>query len=270
MRGALTLLLAGTLSVFSVSAGAQPVTESLGDHGTVDWSSQVIRAKGIAVPGGAGGRAGLIRAAELDALRQILETVKGMRLSSETLVENYMLSNDVIRTRVEGVVRNFRRVGDPVYMSDGSIEVTVEMNLRGTGQLFDVLMPTPVGAAPYPVSPQAPAGNYTGLLVDARGLGLRPAIAPRILSDNGEVVYGSKIVDRTWAVEQGMVGYARDPDAARGDERIAPNPMFIKAVRATGANRTDIVISDQDAGKLNNDGQTPRWLRECRVIVLVD
>ena len=64
-----------------------------------------------------------------DALRQIIETVEGMILTSETTVENFMLSNDRITTEIRGVCSNFRDVGEPVYMSDGSIELNVEMIL---------------------------------------------------------------------------------------------------------------------------------------------
>ncbi len=258
----------------TVSLHAQSVSESMDEAGTIDWSGQIVRAKGIAVPGGVGGRAGQIRAAELDALRQILETVKGMRLSSTTLVENYMLSSDVIRTRVEGVARNFRRVGDPVYMDDGSIEVTVEMALTGPGKLYDAVLPTQMGGA-QPVFTNPPSGMgdgsaFSGLIVDARELGVRPAITPQVLDEHGDVVYGSRVVDRQWAIQYGMVGYAKDLDAARQDDRVGPNPLVVKALRATGMNRTDVVIDDMEARILHGIAKNYSFLRQGRVIFLVD
>ena len=270
MRRYLTLSLVAFLTAWSIPGLAQDVTERFGRHGTVNWSIQKVQAMGIAVPGGVGGRAGQIRAAELDALRQILETVKGMRLSSETTVENYMLSSDVIRTRVEGVVRNFRRVGDPVYI-DGSIEVTVEMDLHGAGRFYDAVMPVSMGGgAPFATGPSSGGQVYTGLIVDARGLSLRPAITPKIIADSGETIYGTRVVDRTWAIEHGMVGYAKDPSQARANDRVAPNPLTINALKATGSNRTDLVISDQDAFLLHGVAENFKFLQECRVIIIVD
>jgi hypothetical protein len=273
-RWSFTAVLALLLAVGAVPINAQTVTESISGAGNVNWTDHVIRAKGIAVPGGVGGRAGQIRAAELDALRQILETVRGMRLSSETTVENYMLSSDVIRTRVEGVARNFRRVGDPVYMNDGSIEVTVEMSMLGQGMFLDAVLPQQMGGAkPIASSPPSSLGDgsaYTGLIVDARELGVRPAITPRILSESGQVVYGSDVVDRDWAIKYGLVGYAKDAEAARQDDRVGENPIVIKAISATGPNRTDVVIDDLQARILHGIGKNYTFLRQGRVIVLVD
>lgn len=264
----LTLLL--MLGVAAIGQ-AQDVTESYGANGAVDWSNRTIQAKGIAVQGGVGGRAGQIRAAELDALRQILETIKGMRLSSETTVENFMLSSDVIRTRIEGVARNFRRVGDPVYMNDGSIEVTVEMNLTGPGMFYDVVMPSAMGGArPLYTSPPTDSHLYTGLVIDARGLGLRPAIAPRIYDESGNEIYGSRYVSRDWAIQYGMAGYAKTLDEAKQNDRVGQNPMVIKAEKATGQNRTDVVISDRDARVLHAVSSNFSFLQQCRVVILVD
>ncbi len=268
-------MLIAFLVIIVVTCSAQTVSESIGDRSSIDWTNQTIQATGIGITGGAGGRPGQIRAAELDALRQILETIKGMRLNSETTVENFMMSSDIIRTRVEGTVKNFRRVGDPVYLSNGDIEVTVEMDLRGTGKFYDIVMPGPASIPPTPISPRSGTAIsntkiYTGLIVDARGLGLRPAIAPNIYSSSGDEVYGSRYVDRQWAIEQGMVSYAKDPDKARGDERVTPSPLFVKAQKATGANRTDVVITDQDALTLHQVADNLKFLQECRVIILVD
>ncbi|MDP8206750.1 MAG: hypothetical protein P9L92_08825 [Candidatus Electryonea clarkiae] len=250
---------------------AQNVVESYGDAGSIDWSAQVVRATGIAITGGVGGRPGQIRAAEMDALRQILATVKGMRLNSETTMENFMLSSDVVRTQVEGVVRNFRRVGDPVYMSNGDIEVTVEMALQGPGKIFDIAIPQPIGIPPTPISGTPSSTEvYSGLIVDARGLGVRPAIAPNIYSESGDEIFGSRYIDREWAIKHGMVSYAKDPAKARADERISPNPMFIKAMKASGPNRTDIIVSNQNALTLNKVTENLKFLQECRVILIVD
>ena len=55
--------------------------------------------------------------------------------------------------------------------------------------------------------PEAP---YTGLLVDVRGLGLQPSIAPRVLSADGHVIHGVATVDRSLAIDYGVAGYDDD------------------------------------------------------------
>jgi len=68
------------------------------------------------------------RAAQLDAYRNLLELVKGIQLKSGTTVEDFMLKDDKIKSRVEGLVRQARIV-DVQYLEDGTCEVTLEFDI---------------------------------------------------------------------------------------------------------------------------------------------
>lgn len=258
------------LVVVTASVGyGQYVTQNVGTSGVVDWSRQTIRASGIgainpADPPGAD-RANAITAAKLAAMRNLLETVKGVTLTSETTVRNAMVESDVINTRVEGFVKGFTVV-DTRYMSDKSIEVEVEVLLSG---LADIFLPKAPDAPPG-TPPAATPGTYTGLIIDAKGLGVMPAMAPKVEDETGKEVYGSKFVSREWAVKQGMVGYDKDLNAARNNQRVTNNPLVIKAMKATGANKSDLMISNADAQRLQQATQYQNFLDHCRVMVLVD
>ena len=294
------LIIIGLLvSVFTFGANAQ-VTQQIGS-GAVNWGSQVIRATGIGAPNPnmplQAARAGALTAAKLNALRNLLEIVKGISLTSETTVENSMLSSDVIVTRVEGVLRNFYIVGEPRYMSTGDVEVTVEMPL--TGDLSNVLLPgsmsrgsygTSTGQAvcptcgqPWPAHRQVPPGValqagmsaasgavFTGLIVDAKGLGLRPAMAPKIVDETGNEVYGSRYVSREWAVKIGMVGYEKDANRARTNDRVTNNPLIVRGLKVSGPNRADIVVSNADAAAIRNATASMNFLDKCKVMFIVD
>ncbi len=257
---------------FTMPVLAQDVVQQVGVQGNINWTTQIITATGIGEPGGKGRRAGQILVAKSDALRQMLATVNGMYLDSETTIRDFTLESDVIRTRVEGVVRNFWQVGEPDYKSDGSIEVTMAMAL---GDVVAVVMPEKfpnMGAGTPIVEPQpAPANQvYTGLIVDARGLGIRPAMAPKILNEDADEVYGSRYVSREWAIQQGMVGYGRDLDQVQENERVTDNPLVIKALRSEGPNKTDIVIANNDANTLHSMEENLNFLKKCRVMLVVD
>ena len=62
------------------------------------------------------------RAAKLDGYRQLLESLKGIQITSTTTVEDFMAKDDRIRSRVEGIVRD-ARVVDRRFNSDGTVEV---------------------------------------------------------------------------------------------------------------------------------------------------
>lgn len=286
------------VGVFAFSSHAQ-VTQQLG-NGSVNWGAQVIRATGIGAPNPnmplQAARAGALTAAKQVALRNLLEIVKGISLTSETTVENAMVSRDIIVTRVEGVLRNFYMVGEPRYMSTGDVEVTVEMPL--TGDLSDVLLSNnfsstgygtmpgqavcPTCGQPWPANRPLPqgmgvqggmqgtGGTFTGLIVDTKGLGLRPAMAPKILDESGNEIYGSRYVSRDWAVKIGMVGYEKDTNRARTNDRVTNNPLVIRGLKVSGPNMADIVVSNADAAAIRNASANMNFLDKCKVMFIVD
>ncbi len=248
------------------------VETSVGTSGRVDWTTGVITAVGIGAPPAnpanpAQARAMAERAAQVVAYRNLLEAVKGVRIDATTTVENFMVTSDVVRTQVSGFVQG-ATVMDKKYMSDGSVEVTVGMRL--TGALADALLPKTSQAAPPAGVGSASGQVFTGLIVDARGLGVRPAMAPKILNEDGKEIYGSAWINRDWAVREGMAGYLKDPAQAQANPRVTDKPLLVKAIKPSGDARVDMVISNADAALVQGSAQNLSFLEKCKVIILVD
>lgn len=250
--------------------GGSQVVESLGT-GEVNWSANVIRAVGSGAPSPdapnvAVARLGAERAAKLDAMRNMLETVKGVRIDSQTTVVNFTTQSDVINSRVDGLVKG-ARVVKTRYLSDGGVEVVIEVPI--TGGLADTVYGNIPALGTVPV-PKAGSPVYTGLIVDARGMGARPAMSPKIVDEDGKEVYGSAYVSREFAIKQGIVGYAKDVNAAKQNERVTANPVVIKGLKTTGSGGSDIVISNADAAGLRDVSKNLSFLEQTRVLIVVD
>jgi hypothetical protein len=115
---------------------------------------------------------------------------------------------------------------------------------------------------------QFKGGKATGLVIDGRGLGLKPALLPKIVDPQGQEIYVGQVVPRTNAVEQGVAGYAKDVNAAANNFRVTDNPAVIRGLRASGAARTDIMLSQTDAQMLRDLGKKGDFLQYCRVIIV--
>jgi hypothetical protein len=332
--------------------------------GAINWSQGMVTAKGSGAPPTgitniAQARLMAERAAKADALRNLLETVKGVQVDSETTVETYITKNDRVLTRVSGIVIG-ARVVDTRYLSDGAVEVTVAVNM--TGELLAVMlqelpplnrpaMPAPTLPRPLPAPPKEtrlppppppaketklpppppppapavqetklppppppppaqetkvqpppatePTGtppppietkvgtpskpparaednldlkklDYTGLIVDARKLGLRPALVPKILNEKGELVYSTQSVSQQEIVRMGLVGYAKDVNAASKNQRVTADPVVVSGLGATGEKKTDVVISNRDAQMILTTAPYTGYLKNGRVMVVYD
>ena len=268
------------ISIFIISvAFSQGVVTQL-EGGSVDYSAQAINAVGIgfvptnAVNAGQARRMAL-RIAKQDALRQLIEIVNGVTLTSETTMSGAMV-DDVINTKVRGFIRGARQVGQPKYLSDTSVEVEFTVPMSG---ISDIILPpvtAPVAPANNTVatesvgSPTTASGGVSGLIIDARGLSARPAMAPRILDQNGNAVYGPGKYDRKYAVTNGVAGYSKTLEAASQDPRVAGNPLVIKGLSTAGTNRTDITIANADVSRIDVADRNGNILKDCRVLILLD
>ena len=256
---------------------------SLLAQGEVDWERRVVRAVGIGMANPKlpkrAARPGAIRAAKLNALRELGESLKGMYISSNTKVENYVTTSDQINAQFEGILKAFRQVGKPNYFEDGTVEVTMEISIDG--DLAALMLPEdnftdnePASSTDYETSASSQGsasagGTYTGLIIDCTNIPLRPALSPKIIDESGSEIYGSAKVTRAFAVQQGMMGYLKDLEKAKGNSRVGENPFIVKATNVKGANKTDIVVSAGDAAKIKDLASKYNFMRECRVIAII-
>jgi len=180
----------------------------------------------------------------------------------------------VINTKVRGFIRGARQVGSPKYLSDTSVEVEYSVPMSGISDIM--LPPLTVAAQPGVDQPAAgtttapTTGGITGVIIDARGLKARPAMAPRILDQNGNAIYGPGKYSREYAVTNGVAGYSKTLEAAQNDDRVKGNPLVVKGVSTAGKNKTDVVISNADVSKIDLANRSYNVLKDCRVLILLD
>ena len=101
ISSAFALALGGLLMGASTPTPAQEFVEWVGANSGVNWSSGEIQAEGagIAQEGMPASRAKLFscRAAVVDAQRNLLESIKGVRVEGTTVVANMMVESDIIK-----------------------------------------------------------------------------------------------------------------------------------------------------------------------------
>jgi hypothetical protein len=239
-----------------------------GGAGTVDWQRKVITCKGSGAPNlkdsgtvPAVARIGAERAAKMDALRNCLEVLKGINIKTGETVGAAMTGDSGLKAKVEGVVKGFKVIGSPRYFQDGGVEMDVEVPLDGA--LADALLPKEEHKDP----PTAGKVAGSGLIINAKGLKLAPALAPRVLDEAGKEVYGPAVLTEDAKRQNGVAAYARDVESAKKNfnARIGTQPVVLKALKANGA---DVVISTLDADTLRNSNL--QFLAEGKVVIVTD
>jgi len=70
------------------------------------------------------------RAARADGIRKLAERIKGLNITSETTVADFVAESDRIDTAMTAFLTGVREKGDPKYYDDGSCELVMEVTIE--------------------------------------------------------------------------------------------------------------------------------------------
>jgi hypothetical protein len=270
----LILLYLLIFSVFGYTDNSVEVIEEK-EKGSINWSRGVVHAKGIGMPltkksENSNDRTVALTDAKLNAFRIILETIRELRINGTTVVGDYAIQDPAIMSKIENMVKN-AKVVKKEYLTDGTVKIEMEVNFRGG--FAQLVLPNdikPLDSITLVTTNKTSSPVFTGLVVDAKGLGVRPVMVPRILDENNQEVYGSAFVSREYAVQQGMSGYARNLKEILDNQRVADHPLVVKGLKTLGPGGSEIVISNADASKLRSTSESLYFMKKCRVIIVID
>ena len=258
------------------------------ESSSVNWTSGVVEARGTGIPTAytyyskpqTDQQKTLARATS-KAHHNLLETIVGLRINAESRVIDIVETNPSIMAQLRGMIQKTPEIEKLRRLQyDGTVEVWSRMNLNGG---FSQLILPPeirhiepikqvVTPKNYKMTQTRPRSSriYTGMVVDARGMRAVPVLVPKILDENLEEVFGPAYVSREFAVQHGVARYATDIWKAKFNARVSENPLIVKALKVLWPGRCDFIISNADAAKLKSASEHLKFLKECRVIIVLD
>ena len=253
--------------------------------GSVNWSKGIIIAKGTSklfkvTFSAQNPQDESIKYAKINAIQNLLETAKKIRIDSKTTVGSFSVKNNAIMSKIQEMI-NAAQTVEQKYLSDESVEITVHMSLyNGFAQLFlpldikqieSIKQITPMQNNSEKAQPDfKKKTTFTGLIINAKNVDIKPAIVITISDENGNEICGPVFTSREFAVQYGMYGYAESLDSALNDSRIGDNPLIIKGLQKKGAGRFDIIVSNADAARIQSSSDNITFLKKCRVIIIMD
>ena len=195
-----------------------------------------------------------------------------------------------------------REAYSPAVASGGnssSININIDVNHGYTGRAYYYppyygspsyppypnyfpITPAPPAAPTAPTTPTAPAapaepnynnantsavaivGDYTSVVIDCTGLGLKPAMSPVIKNETGVSIYGSKNLDYDLVTAKGMAAYSRSLDVSE-IPRAGDKPLVVKATAVEG-HSVNPIVSASDANRILSENEQSHFLDDMNVI----
>ena len=223
------------------------------------------------------------RAARVDAQRNLLETINGVRVTAGTTVKDMALESDIIGTRVKGMLQGAFEIKSDVKREDDSWIASMTMavclaqddgDCRGRTTLSSVTQPNLKGAPveerfsaqDVAAADQSTGGSaHSGLIVDASSLNFSPMLDVRLKTAAGKELYGPGHVP----MGSEWLHWAATLDSAQSMADVVGENSLI--VTPTGLGEaSELVISDQDAISIfTSNTLSGDYLAGGKVIIVV-
>ncbi len=243
------------------------------EFGRINWSRFTIESTGVGTltdKREKGTPQLTLEAAKAAAQKGIFQTLGCLRITCDQTLSDILEQQGNVAKEIRKIIQDARVVTQE-YLSDGTAKVVMELSLLGA--FSQLILPHDVKQIEL-VKPIGPPQNtpppFTGLIVDATGIGARPALVPKILDENRKEVFGATFASRDSAVQQGMCRYVPSLDAARRQDRVGDRPLVVKGLKTEDGRKTTIIISTADAAKLKRASGHLQLLRQCAVVIAID
>jgi hypothetical protein len=110
-------------------------------------------------------------------------------------------------------------------------------------------------------------GEYSGIVIDASGLDMNPALYPNIVTEDGKLVYGAQFLDPEYALMNGVSTYVRSLEEAK-NLGAGDSPFIVKALKTMGAFAADLVLPGVVVDQLFGLEEQYNHMSEGRVVIL--
>jgi hypothetical protein len=253
--------------------------------GSINWnkgSDSDVTAVGISRPDPRG-MAMSREAAIMAAQRNLIGIVQGMQINSTTTMRDLIIADDNVNRKISGTLRGAQIIEEEVT-NDGGYYVKMRVPIYGVGEsiaaaVIPALRPSEPQAFNVPnlqnlepsIIQDIQYGEYSGIVVDASGLGLAETFSPVIYDTSGRAIYGiENLQNDALIIGEGMVSYSKSVNDATAMQRAGNAPLIVKAVSVRGGNnsvnKVNVVISSTDADKILLANQKTHMLENCAVV----
>jgi hypothetical protein len=272
--------------------------------GQIHWMEGYISAAGEGTSSPSGNKMKdqlrAIRAATLIAQRILLETVKGVRIDSQTKVENRMVQEDVINTRIEGTIQGAEIVKQNVRWERDTPIATVELRicLSGVGEcksgksiisaleldqkseqantpsqrLNDIVAKQETIVQKVQDVIYDSSRPVTGIIFNLQGIFFERVILPVVITigDGNKplTVYSIKSVDPEIIRTYGVVRYADSIEQAKQNPHLGDNVIIVPV---SGVTKENVIMIGFDAARIIRETTSHGndYLKTAKVMIAV-
>jgi hypothetical protein len=197
------------------------------------------------------------------ALVEAINSINEIQVDNEKKIKDLVLNDLMVRQNITRIIETYS-----IYRDKPSDYLTTSCELEfNSGYLLTAInysFPRDM----FPVMADSGIATlYTSLIIDVRGLKIKPMLLPSILNENGLEIYSKNFIDPAQAVKFNMVTYVNTEKGALKHKKAGKHPLFTVALKNMNGNP---VITDDAVKKMFSNKKNIEYLSKCRVIFIID
>ena len=275
------IILLAVYTILSSSVWAQ-YNSSMTSKSKIDWTSRIFTTQinldvtntNMRLPSGRNSAESLIKIKTPGLVKDSLLT---LFVDNQNYLGDIIVDETLSLEQITKIIENSKQT-PALYTTDG--------NGVNTIKTIDVnTISRQLIKHKYPYTPEEPidivsSRPYSGIIIDARGVlpihgeyadsEVFPCFFPTIWDDQMNIIYEKNITDKEIAQNKGIVKYDWKDNFILYEDLIGRDPLYIKAKKVFGRNRTDPLISRRDALKILTVKENLNLLKQGKIVILLD
>lgn len=275
------IILLAAYTILSSSVWAQ-YNSSMTSKSKIDWTSRIFTTQinldvtntNMRLPSGRNSAESLIKIKTPGLVKDSLLT---LFVDNQNYLGDIIVDETLSLEQITKIIENSKQT-PALYTTDG--------NGVNTIKTIDVnTISRQLIKHKYPYTPEEPidivsSRPYSGIIIDARGSlpihgeyadsEVFPCFFPTIWDDQMNIIYEKNITDKEIAQNNGIVKYDWKDNFILYEDLIGRDPLYIKAKKVFGRNRTDPLISRRDALKILTVKENLNLLKQGKIVILLD
>lgn len=197
------------------------------------------------------------------ALIEAIGIINNIEVDSEKKISDLIRSDLTVRQNISRIIEEYSHYKD---RPSGYLSSTCELDFNLGYLLTAINYNFPSDSFPVRNDIEI-STQYTSLIIDVRGLGIKPMMVPAVLNENGLEIYNKNFIKSSDAVKYGAVSYVYSEKDAIKHKKAGKHPLFCAALKNVNGNP---VISDNDVKKILSHKKNIEYLSKCRVIFIIN
>lgn len=189
--------------------------------------------------------------------------LKKIRIDNETTLHELIDNDEIVRQRFSVFLNSTVKYKE-VYIDYLTRGIKLEIKIGDLLKVINYEFPQ----KEFPLRDDVDISTYyTSLVIDARGLNIKPMLLPVIYNESGLEIYSKDFISVVEAVKHNAVAYVYNEKDGIKHKKAGKKPYFCVALKSVNGSP---VISDDDIKRVFSDKKNLDYLRRCRVVFILD